>query len=297
MLLLTPWLISHAQICNDDVTGQDAGQTPLVEPSITSGLTTGQGFSHYHSSPIPKIRDNVESNPGDGFPFRLYVTPEDQAIEALAAQINGVGDAYKMAVQWAYVSEQRLNHVGDKWLTPHEFLANTPHYPDNPLKGEAVSDCEEQAHTLVSLIRAEGIRPEAVRVALGEVRFDDEATGHAWAELLTNGHWVALDPSWGPYWDDKAEKLVCRRGVPFDYYASHTYPVLQVWAYYNDIYYLDPRDGSGNAPASWRKTTPAKWTGKSQCFPLFTSVRIGTAQKSFLFNTISLSKIVTTFRI
>jgi len=258
VLILAPWSIACTQICNDDITGQDAAQVALVGPSITSGLTSAQESSRYYNPPIPEIRCPVESNHGEEFPFRLYVTPEDQAIEALAAQINGPRDAYEVAVQWTYVSEQKLNHVADKWLTPHEFLTETPHYPSNPVKGQEVSDCEEQAHALVSLIRAEGIRPEEVRVALGEVTFNDVETGHAWVELLTNGHWVALDPSWGPYWDGKAGKLIRRRGIPFDYYASHTYPVLQVWAYYNDIYYLDPRDGSGNAPASWRKADPAK---------------------------------------
>ena len=258
ILVLAPWPIVYAQSCNDDITGQDAAQVALAGPSITSSLTSAQESSRYYNSPVPEIRDYVEGSPGEEFPFRLFVTPKEQAIEALADQINGAGDAYKVAVQWTYVSEQKLNHIADKWLTPHEFLTNTPRYPSNPVKGEEVSDCEEQAHALVSLIRAEGIQPEEVRVALGEIKLGDVETGHAWVELLTNGHWVALDPGSGPYWDDEAGKLVRRRGVPFDYYASHIYPVLQVWAYYNDIYYLDPSDGSGNAPVSWRKATSAK---------------------------------------
>jgi len=251
ILLLASWFVAYAQSGNDSVTRQDADEIALVGLSITSGLTSAQESSRCYSSPVPKMRNYVESNPNAEFPFRLYITPEDKEIMALAAQINGAEEAYKVAVQWTYVSEQKLNHIDDKCLTPHEFLANTPHYPGNPLKSEAVSDCEEQTHTLVSLIRAEGIRPEEIRVALGVIKLGDVETGHAWAELLTNGEWVALEPSWGPYWDDKAGKLIRRQGVPFDYFASHIYPVLQVWAYYNDIYYLDPRDGSGNAPASW----------------------------------------------
>lgn len=167
-------------------------------------------------------------------------------------------DAYNIAVRWTYVSGQELSNIANKWLTPHEFLANIPHYSTNPTEGEEVSDCEEQAHTLVSLIRGVGIRLEEVRVALGDVRFGDEATGRVWVELLANGRWVALNPSSGPYWDDKAKKLVRRQGRPFDYYASHTYPVVQVWAHYNDVYYLDPRDNSGNASASWHETVPAE---------------------------------------
>ena len=255
ILLLVPWPVApYVHKYNGDITGQDAVQPALVRLSITSGAASPQAPARGYSS-IPKVRDYVESNPGKEFPVRRFVTPEDQVIKGLAAQINGAEEAYKVAVKWTYVSEQTLNHVADKWLTPHEFLANTPNYPGNPLKGDVVSDCEEQAHTLVSLIRAQGIRPESVRVVLGEVRFDDEVIGHAWVELLINGHWVALDPSSGPYWDDKAERIIRRRGFSFNYYASHTYPVLQVYVYYNDIYYFDLRDGSGNAPASWLNFT------------------------------------------
>ena len=261
-LLAIPFLITCSGVCahnsNNDIINQDADQEVRVGPSITSGITSVQEPAISYNSGIPKVQGYVESNPDKEFPFQLYITPEDEAIKALAVQINGTEDAYKVAVNWTYVSEQKLNQVADRWLTPHEFLVNTPHYLGNPLKGKEVSDCEEQANTLVSLSRAEGIGPEEIRVVLGEVIFNKIETGHAWVELLIDGQWVALDPSWGPYWDDKAEKLVNRRGLPFDYYNSHTYPVIQVWAYYGDIYYLDPRDSSGNAPALWRKTAPAK---------------------------------------
>ena len=258
ILTLAPWLIIYSQSYNDNITGQNATQIALDKPSITSGIASAQELSRHYSPPIPETRDHVENNSGEEFPFWIYVTPEDQAIEALANQMNGAADAYEIAVQWTYVSEQKLNHVDDRWLTPHRFLTETPHYPSNPVKGQEVSDCEEQANTLASLIRAEGIRPEEVRVALGEVTFNDVETRHAWVELLIDGRWVALDPGSGPYWDDKAEKLVQRRGLSFDYYTKHTFPVLQIWTYYNDIYYSDPENGSGNAPVSWLNFPPAK---------------------------------------
>lgn len=185
-----------------------------------------------------ETKEHAEYNPNGESTFRLYVTPEDELIKSLASRISGPGDAYQIAVQWIYISDSKLNQVADKWLTPHEFLANTPNYPGNPLQGKVVSDCEEKANTLVSLIRAEGVRPEEVRVALGKVKFDYFETGHAWVELLMNGQWLILDPSWGPYRDDRAEKLVYRESVSFDYYIRHTYPVLQVWTYYNDVYYF-----------------------------------------------------------
>jgi transglutaminase-like putative cysteine protease len=183
--------------------------------------------------------------------YQLYVTPDDSAVEALAEPIDRVKEAYREAVQWIWVSDQTLHNESEKWLMPHEFLSDTPNYPSNPLKGNAVSDCEEQANTLVSLLRAEGINPEEVRVVLGKVKFEDGVGGHAWVELWHNGEWLPLEATSGPYWDDEEGKLVTKGGTPFAYYANHDYPVIEVWAYYNDIYYLDPRTHSGNAPDSW----------------------------------------------
>ena len=250
ILLLATWPVAYVR--SDDKTGEDADQIALVGSSIVSGITSTKEPAYRDNSEIPKFRDNFESDSSNELYFRLFVTPEDPSIETLAAQISEPRDAYQIASQWIYVSDEELNHAADKWLTPHEFLANTPNYPSNPLQGKVVSDCEEKANTLVSLIRAKGVRPEEVRVVLGEVAFNNVETGHAWVELLIDGRWLVLDPSWGPYWDGKAGKLIQRRSIPFDYYNRHTYPVLQVWTYYNDVYGLYMRDGSGNAPASWR---------------------------------------------
>ena len=252
ILLLATRPAIYAGDANNDHTRQSAVQNAPVESSITSGISGIPESARFYSFGIPKAGGSVQGNPDKESLFRLYVTPDDPAIKSLAAQIRKPEDAYKMAVQWTYVSDQKLNQAADKWLTPHGFLTGTPYDSNNPLKGKVVSDCEEKANTLVSLIRAKGVRPEDVRVALGEVTFYDTKTGHAWVELLTDGLWLSLDPCWGSYWDDKAGNLVRREGVPFDYYTIHTYPVLQAWIYYNDIYYLDPRDSSGNAPNSWQ---------------------------------------------
>jgi hypothetical protein len=226
----------------------------LAEPDTITSES-----SRYRNSVLSHERQaQCESLPYKGEIFRFFVTPESQTIKALAAQTHGYEDAYQMALQWIYVSDEKLNHSIDKWLTPHEFLTNVPHYPGNPLPGKAVSDCEEKANTLVSIIRAQGVQPEEVRVVLGEVTFGDSETGHAWVELYLEGQWTVLDPCLGPYWDDRFEKLICRQGVPFQYYRSHVYPVLQVWIYYNDVYHLDVRSVSGDAPVSWGVTAPAK---------------------------------------
>ncbi len=258
ILLLMPWPQAYAQSHNYSVTGPDESRITLAVYLTTSGFTSMSQFSPYNNSPIAIIGDYFESNNSERPPFQFYVTPKHPVIQALAAQIQGAEEAYNLAVQWKYVSEKKLNQIAEKWLVPYEFLTNTSYYPGNPLKGESVSDCEEQAYTLVSLMRAEGIRPEEVRVVLGEVRFGNEVIGHAWVELRINGRWVVLDPNYGPYWDDAAGRLISRRGRAFDYYASHIYPVIQVHAYFNDIYYLDLSEGSGDAPVSWYDVISAK---------------------------------------
>jgi hypothetical protein len=250
VLLLAAQPAVNARSTNQD--SQSTVQAAPVTTLITSAISGTPESTSLYGSTIALAGDSVEGNPDQESLFRLYITPDDPAVKSLTAQISKPKDAYNMAVQWIYVSDQKLNHTADKWLTPHEFLTDTPYDSNNPLQGKVASDCEEKANTLVSLIRSEGVRPEEVRVALGEVTFNDTKTGHAWVELFTEGYWLSLDPCWGPCWDDKAGDLVRREGVPFEYYASHTYPVLQVWIYYNDIYYLDPRDGSGNAPDSWQ---------------------------------------------
>lgn len=185
--------------------------------------------------------------------YQLFVTPGDSAVVALAEQAVGTRECYTVAVQWTWVSDLTLNGVKEKWLMPHEFLEDTPAYAGNPVAPKIASDCEEQANTLASVLRADGASAEEVRVVLGRVNFGGEVGGHAWVEVRHDGEWLPLETTSGPFWDDEKGKWFPRNGYAFDHFLGHDYPVEQVWAYYNDVYYLDPRDGSGNAPESWRQ--------------------------------------------
>lgn len=218
---------------------------------IASRQAIAQGISFSNSYQAIISGSNAANNPGQELTYQQYVTPEDAAVKELAGGMNNAEEAYMEAVKWIYVSEQTLNSVFERWLTPYEFLMKTPRYPGNPLYGDVVSDCEEQANTLVSLLRAGGIPAENVRVVLGKYAAADGVKGHAWVELLVERQWLPLDPSSGPYWNDETGKLVGRSGVPFDYYANHIFPVLQIEIYYNDVYYYKPGEVSENVPASW----------------------------------------------
>ena len=226
--------------------------TPVAE-WITSG--TDYAYRTVNKNTDAKeAGEDIENNTSDGLFFQHYITPEDELIKSMAASLNGIEDAYRESAGWVYVSDETLHGVADRWLSPHEFLTGTSHYPENPLSGEIVSDCEEQANTLVSLLRAWGVDAEQVRVVLGSAAFNGVERGHAWVQILIDNRWVALDPIWGPYWDNQEDCLVDRQRMPFNHFIYENYPAQQVWIYYNDIYYLNPVSDSGNAPSSWYTT-------------------------------------------
>ena len=185
--------------------------------------------------------------------YQLYVTPADPAVQSLSREVYGPQEAYAVAVDWVWVSDQTLNSVAEKWLNPHEFLLDTPKYDSNPAKGKPVSDCSEQANTLTSLLRAEGIAPENVRVVLGLVDFDGSIGGHAWVEVYDDGIWVPLEATSGPYYDDERKQLVESDGLPYNYFKFFPYPVLEKWVYYNDQYFYDIETREGNPSDSWMR--------------------------------------------
>ncbi len=197
--------------------------------------------------------EDLPEVPSDLFSeYQTFVTPEDPEIRKISSRISSRKAAYSEAVGWVWISEETLNGVREKWLTPNEFLSSTPSYPSNPVKPRIASDCSEQANALASLLRAEGVPPEEVRVVLGKVDFDGEVGGHAWIEVLEDGKWLPLDPTSGPYWDDSRQKLVSSGGLKYTYFKFFPFPSLEIWTYYNDFYFWNLQKKQGNAPASWR---------------------------------------------
>ncbi len=237
----------------------DEGSSPIEVSARPSGAGIGQtpDPAAAEGRKISRNGNPGSSNAGERLPYQAFVTPDDPAIQELAALTNSPAEAYALATQWIYVPDQSLLGKAEQWLAPAEFLTETANYPGNPVSGQAVSDCEEQAHALASLIRALDISPEKVRIVLGKVKFGEVEAGHAWVELFADGRWLALDPSSGPYWDDRTGRVNNRPGLSFDYYASHDFPVVQSWVYYNDVYYVNFLDGSENAPDAWHQDNSA----------------------------------------
>jgi transglutaminase-like putative cysteine protease len=211
----------------------------IHNPSALHGLTLqneGRGYT-----------------PGYGAAFQTYITPDDDVIQQIASQISCIEDAYLVATQWVYVSDYKLNGTDDQWSSPDEFLTASPSLINNPVPGMVAGDCEEQANTLATIIRAAGIPPEEVRVALGVLDNDSMKRGHVWVEVYIYDKWLILDPCSGPYWDDSTGILVQRKGLPFDYYLTHQYPVQQVTVYYNDVFCYECGKSSDNLPVHWKQ--------------------------------------------
>ena len=206
------------------------------------------------------VRELEDLHPNESWPggviaaYQLYVTPTAPAVVDLSTESDGISEIYAEGLSWIWVSEQVLNGVDELWLMPQEFLVNTPHYASNPAPGFVVSDCEDQANALVSLLVADGYGAEDVRVVLGLVDFDGYVGGHAWVEVQENGRWFSVEPTMGPYYDEDLGIVVDSFPVEYDYFKYHTYPAEEVWFYYNADYFLDLSDMRGNAPPSWRKS-------------------------------------------
>ncbi len=186
-------------------------------------------------------------------PYQLYVTPDNEVVQEWALEYDGIEEIYAEALDWVWVSEETLNGVEEKWLKPEEFLSNTPNYASNPVPGRIVSDCEDQANALVSILIADGWEETEVRVVLGMVDFGTGIGGHAWVEVYEDGGWYALEATMGDYWEDATGSYVESSFIPYTYFKYHSYPVRDVWYYYNNEYFFDVDRGVSNAPQFWKE--------------------------------------------
>lgn len=184
--------------------------------------------------------------------YQAFVTPNDSVVQSLASG-KQTQVIYQEAVSWVWVPDIILNGQEEKWLSPNYFLTQTPNLSTNPAKGKIASDCESQAYTLVSALRASGIPAEEVRVVTGQVNFGEATGGHAWVELYDKNtqSWFQLEATSGNYYDTVTGKLVTSSGLPFEYFKTYQYPSVQIWTYFNDKYFLDNNRHQGTAPDSW----------------------------------------------
>jgi hypothetical protein len=198
-------------------------------------------------------------------PYQLYVTPDSNAVQNLANTNDGIQEIYAESLGWVWISDTDLWGETEKWLYPEEFLTETADLSSNPT-GEIASDCEDQANTLASALIADGMNPENVRMVLGLVDFDGTTGGHAWVQIYEDGQWIDLDATSGAYYTDETGYISNYYEIPYNYFKYRDYPSVEIWAYYNNKYYLDAETGQGNAPPSWSKTAGSQLNHDVQKF-------------------------------
>lgn len=186
--------------------------------------------------------------------YQTYVTPNDSTVKTIVSA-KSYEQIYQIAVSWLWVEDKILNGTDEKWLSPNFFLTQTPSMPTNPAQGRIASDCESQAYTLVSALRAAGIKPENVRVVTGKVNFGGTIGGHAWVEVFDESKvmWFQLEATSGDYYDSATKTLNQSAGLPYDYFKTYEYPSIQIWTYFNDKYFWDNARQEGVAPENWLK--------------------------------------------
>jgi hypothetical protein len=207
-----------------------------------------------------ELRDFFQANPpetaGD-LRVQEYVTPYADAVQDYLKDedFDDADEIYETAVSWIWVSDATLNDQPDGWLTPTEFLQDTPDFDSNPVSGEIVSDCTEQANTLASLLIGSGeYDEETLRVVMGQVTSSNINGGHAWVEVYEDGEWFPVDATIGPHYDDDLEEVVYPdnyEDIDFDYFRDENYSVAEIWYYYNNEYIIDVSSGTGDAPDNW----------------------------------------------
>ncbi|WP_340820354.1 hypothetical protein [Methanolobus sp. WCC4] len=207
-----------------------------------------------------ELRDFLQDNTfsvTDISEFQEYVTPYADAVQDYLddEDLDDEDEIYEAAVEWIWVSDSVLHGQQELWLTPTEFLEETPDYDSNPVSGEIVSDCEDQANTLASLLIGSGEYDESdVRVAIGLVNFDGSTGGHAWVEVYEDGEWFPVDATVGPYYDEDSDEVIYPddyEDIDFEYFQDEDYSVIELWYYYNNEYFIDVNSGTNDAPDNW----------------------------------------------
>lgn len=110
-------------------------------------------------------------------PLTEFVTPYADLIEQLVSGLQGStkGETIWNCWDWECRNIKYRSELFDVWLTPSEAI----------IRG--YDDCEEKAFTVCSLLRACGLSPDEVFVALGNW----SGIGHAWCAIFENGkYWV-----------------------------------------------------------------------------------------------------------
>lgn len=239
-------LISVAQKTLQQETTRDVNNNKLEKSILGKDVQNKEELVNY----LKAKHGATPIQPGQISNYQSYITPNDQTVGKIAQKFNGSEAIYNYgANNWVWVSDPALYGQTENWVYPNYFLTQTPSLPSNPVPNHIAGDCEDQANALTSAIRIDGLSADNVRTVLGLVNFNGNIGGHAWVEVYQDNQWIPLDATSGPYYNNG--QFVQAQALSYDYFATHEFPVVERWFYYNDQYFTDVAAGTGNAPAHW----------------------------------------------
>lgn len=185
---------------------------------------SGVGCAVYTDNPTSgHAWPTTESEP------RAFVTPESPSVEECLQGILGAPpyevtkDGFDAIRDWIaqnveYKSDEERVGKPDDWQTPEEALKNP-----------RVGDCEDFSLLLCSLLRAYGVGPERVFVAIG---VDGRDNAHAFVieNWYLDGKWRVIEPQ---------APAQLRRSFPLFPSADSQLDRYEIIAAFNDVYYYD----------------------------------------------------------
>lgn len=193
---LNPEMQSDLYLNSGVAVDQALGAADHIQ-SLTLGLLNGNldWFEHHPAVTIDAATDTIKLNTGS----RYKASDEDleRSTKLGRTQLNPV--ARELALNAVVGSDSDWQKVEALVTFVYDYLNYQPvpaGFNIDDILDNKIGDCTEYAQLLIEMLSATDIPAREVNglVYLGdhEKRFG----GHVWVEVLVDGYWIAVDPTW-----------------------------------------------------------------------------------------------------
>jgi hypothetical protein len=189
---------------------------------VTFGLEVGNYFSRAAENRRMQAVANVQGDTEATLRFmkETFMTDPTDFLHPDSEKIRGIAAAYKTPEQIYDFVKKNIIYDQGKSL-PSDFATLE----------QKRSSCFGVAALVVSLLRANGARPDEVHVSVSRLG-GGALSPHAWAELKTGGYWTVIDPTTFVSDSYYTERLM----LPREEYLA-PWPKANIMFEYNDKYF------------------------------------------------------------
>lgn len=170
-----------------DVTGEAASDLksgPGMSVTYDERNKTSRIITGYHQTPkIKATQEDIADNSKETLEYPI----DDSEVQVLARQSTGdaKNDRDRVREMIAFVDRFLEEDASSQILTVKETIQ------------EKKGDCSERAALMVTLSRANGIPAREVHGLMYTSDLFMSFGGHSWCEVILDGVWVPVDPTWG----------------------------------------------------------------------------------------------------